>query len=135
MKNRMQELAGLGKSISYSAVVQDKASQEKILKKIGDNIPEGWEVVNHHSTINLGELDPKHGYEVGDVVKMTVSELGISDKAIALKTDIKTMNKIPHITVAINKKNGAKPVDSNKITDWDSIEEFTVYGTVEEVEK
>ena len=42
-------------------------------------------------------------------------------------------NDIPHITLAINKKEGAKPMMSNQITNWVAVDPIVVSGTVSEV--
>lgn len=42
------------KKISYSAVLLDEPSREKLLRAIEDKIPKDWKVLAHHMTINLG---------------------------------------------------------------------------------
>lgn len=118
--------------VSYSAVVLDKQSKDIILKTV--SIPNGWKIFAHHMTISLGNL-PEHFKDLlGKKQKLRVTKLGKSDKAIALGVDSElSLNKIPHITVAINTSIGAKPKDSNEITDWEDIEPFELVGHVEEV--
>lgn len=49
-------------------------------------------------------------------VELKITSLGISDKAIAVGVSgFYSKNKIPHITLAVNTKNGGKPKDSNLI--------------------
>lgn len=119
--------------ISYSAIVLDPASKNRILEFVGDKIPEGWTVIAHHMTINLGPLKDKT--DLGKNVVITATELGLSDMAMALKvTGYPSKNEIPHVTVAIN-PNGGKPVMSNQITKWQNIKNFNLMGTVTELKK
>lgn len=119
--------------VSYSAVVLDKQSREKILKQV--STPNNWKTICHHMTIKLGELPENLKNRKGEIVSLKVNKVGKSDKALAvgIDTDL-SLNAIPHITVAINVSNGAKPKDSNDIKDWTDLEEsFTVNGKIEEV--
>lgn len=122
-----------GYKVSYSAVVLNPQSKDAILNHL--SIPNDWKIICHHMTIKLGELPENLKGKVGERVTLKVTELGKSDKAIAVKveTDL-SQNAIPHITVAINAKAGAKPKDSNDIKEWTPLEEtFTVTGRIEEV--
>jgi len=121
-----------GYKVSYSAVVLDQKSKDAILDRVG--VEKGWKVICHHMTIKMGELPEDMKSRVNEKVTLTVTELGISDKAIAVKvnTDL-SQNAIPHITVAINAKAGAKPKDSNDIDDWTPLKPYTVTGRIEEV--
>lgn len=108
--------------IAYSAVVLDEKSRSKLLNFLSSEIPENWETIAHHMTINLGEIKPDFEKYLGMRVELSVIDLGISDKAIAVKVEgFPTVNKIPHITIAVNRKEGGKPYMSNKITDWKPI--------------
>jgi hypothetical protein len=64
--------------------------------------------------------------------KITAKELGISDKAIAVKVDTLCLseNSLKHVTLATNKETNGKPVDSNYITEWQNIEPFELEGVV-----
>ena len=119
--------------VSYSAVVLDKQSRDAILNHL--SIPNGWKTICHHMTIKLGELPDNLKNRIGERVTLRINKLGESDKALAVgvNTDL-SMNAIPHITVAINVANGAKPKDSNDIKDWkDLSESFNVTGKIEEI--
>lgn len=119
--------------VSYSAVVLDKQSKEKILNHL--SIPNNWKVFCHHMTIKMGELPENLKNRKGERVTLKVTKLGKSDRAMAVGVDTDlSMNAIPHITVAINSSVGAKPKESNDIKDWTDLEEtFTVTGNIEEV--
>lgn len=122
-----------GYKVSYSAVVLDQKSKEAILNHL--SIPNDWKIICHHMTIKMGELPENMKGRINEKVTLKVSELGKSDKAIAVKVDTYlSQNAIPHITVAINAKAGAKPKDSNDIKEWTPLDEtFTVSGRIEEV--
>ena len=121
------------KKVLYSAVVLDEKSHDELLAKFKDSIPEGWKTFAHHMTIVFGKgLDDRS--EVGKRVTLTVTELGESDKAMAVKVKgYRSTNEIPHITLAVNTLEGGKPFMSNQITNWSPVENFTVTGTVTEV--
>lgn len=119
--------------VLYSAVVLDNASKNKLLEMVGDRIPKGWKTFGHHMTINFGELKDKS--DIGKEITLTVTEVGLSDKAMAVKViGYKSKNTVPHITVAVN-PDGGKPVMSNDITKWQPIKQFVVMGVVTEVKK
>lgn len=144
------------KKISYSAVVLDEKSQKDLKDLVKDftvktannaTVPivvrdSGWEWYCHHMTINMGPLkDNLRANEettVGSPQKLTVIAIGASDKAVAVKVQGlmagHSKNAIPHVTVAVNKKQGGKPVDSNKITDWQAApKNLVLKGKVEEI--
>lgn len=125
-------LEDLSYKVSYSGVILDKPSKEVALSKV--DIPDGWKIYAHHMTISLGELLANLKDLKGKRQTLRITKLGKSDRAIALGVDTNlSMNKIPHITMAINTAIGAKPKDSNAITDWEDIEPFNLVGYVDEV--
>ncbi len=118
--------------VSYSGVILDKNSQQEVLSRV--EIPQNWKTYAHHMTICLGPLPENLQHLKGKKQQLRITKLGKSDKAIAFGMDSDlSLNKIPHITIAINSSIGAKPKDSNSITEWEDIEPFVVYGRVEEV--
>jgi len=117
--------------VSYSAVVLDAASKNRLLEFVGGKIPQGWSVFAHHMTITMGPL--KDGKDIGRNVTLKVIGLGLSDKAMAVKVEgYPTKNAIPHITIAVN-PDGGKPKDSNEITNWKDINHFNLMGIVTEI--
>jgi predicted kinase len=119
--------------VLYSCVLLDNQSRTTLLDMIGDRIPEGWKVIAHHMTINLGELKDKT--DLGKQVTLTVEEIGLSDMAMAVKVSgYSSKNEIQHITVAIN-PDGGKPAMSNQITKWQPIKKFIIGGVVTEIKK
>lgn len=120
--------------ISYSALVLDEASRTKLLQY--SEIPNGWENVAHHMTINMGEIKPEFEKYLGMKTSLRVIKIGMSDLVMAamVETTIPTTNTIPHITIAVNREEGGKPFMSNKITNWKPIQfAIELSGTVEEV--
>ncbi len=121
--------------ILYSGVVLDTASRNKLLDMVGNKIPSGWKEFAHHMTIIFGK-GVKNKDEVGKKVVLTVTAIGSTDKVIAVKVEgYESINKVPHITVAVNLADGGKPVMSNDITNWQPIKQFMVGGVVTEIKK
>jgi len=136
-----------GLNISYSAVVLEPKYSNILLSKFIYPYPEysDWNKIAHHSTICLGEL-PEHlkRYWLDEEVTLTVTELGVSDKVVAVKVngffsiskphDLENEgSKFAHITLAINPIDG-KPQDSNLITDWKKVEPLKLEGIVREIQ-
>ena len=122
--------------VLYSAVVIDKESKDKLMNARASKLPEGWKVFAHHMTIVFGKgLEDKS--EIGKTVTLTATELGLSDKAMAVKVEgYHTNNKIPHVTVAVNTAEGGKPFNSNQIKDWHSLDEtLELHGVVTEIKQ
>ena len=94
--------------ILYSAVILDDESKDKLLSTFGHKIPEGWKKVAHHMTIAFGEGLPEPLKEFkGKEVTLNVTDLGISDMAMAVKVNgFYSKNDTPHITIAFNEKGG-----------------------------
>ncbi len=138
----------------YSAVLLDEKSQQKLKdwalsEKAGIKVnhirlpilvrDNGWKIYCHHMTINMGEL-PQHLKSFLDSnQKLEAIAVGVSDKAVAVKV-IGTMaghskNEIPHVTIAVNVRDGGKPVDSNKIKSWFSLPSpIALSGVVKELQ-
>lgn len=120
-------------NVLYSGVVLDKISREMLIRAYDGVIPEGWTKYAHHMTIAFGK--PAAKGEEGKEVGLLVTELGISDMAIAVKVEgYESKNVIPHITLAVN-PNGGKPVMSNQITNWKPTSEMKIRGKVTNILK
>lgn len=122
--------------ISYTAVVLDQASIDKLLGVFQP--PEGWEVICHHMTINMGPADKGPAADmVGQTVSLTLEsaaidyELGVM--AAGVTTDVPSKNDVKHITIAVNRAAGAKPFFSNKLTEWIPMPGVPLSGKVTEV--
>ena len=130
----MEEAA---KVMSYTALVLDKASRDKLVSRFKDDIPEGWEVIAHHMTINMGDADggPAENM-VGDEAPLTVKTFAKDDlvMAVGVVSPVPSKNDIKHVTLAVNRKEGGKPFFSNKLKDWNSVTRpLVLKGKVEEV--
>jgi hypothetical protein len=121
------------KKVSYSGVILNEESR-KLLKKYIP-YPKDWEFIGHHMTINMGPLKEESKPLLDQSFDLLVTHIGQTDKVVAVKveSEIKTQNKIPHITIAVNRMEGGKPVMSNDITEWSPIYPFEVEGKVEEI--
>jgi len=134
-----------GLSITYSGIILDDESRNLLLSTFIYPNPDfsDWIKIAHHSTICLGEL-PEHmkRYWLDEEITLTVRELGISDKAVAVKvTGFYTISKpsveegpeFQHITLAINPID-AKPADSNRIEDWQTVTPLKLRGVLKEIQ-
>jgi hypothetical protein len=109
--------------------------------RFGHGVPDGYRTYCDHVTLiyNDGKREKMRAAQaiektVGRRINVEINSIGISEKAIAFGVgNIVTQNKHSHITVATAP--GAKPVDSNAITEWTQIDGFDVYGTVKRVDR
>lgn len=119
---------------NYTAIVLNTSDRAKLLGIFA--VPEGFDAVCHHMTINLGGArnGPAQAF-LGQVVKMKVMSIASNDKVIALgvETNVPSVNFRKHITFAVNKSAGGKPKDSNQLYQWDLIPSIEVSGVVTEV--
>ena len=132
----------------YSAVVLDEKSQlalsawaDKNVKVNHIRLPilirdNGWKMICHHMTIKYPGTPEYVRQYIDTDQKLEVTHVGVSDKAVAVRVvGFHSENKIPHITVAVNVNGGGKPVDSNRIVNWVSVENGPkLKGTVKEVQ-
>ena len=130
MRNFTEHIA---ESVSYTGVVLDERSRAALLAVMRDRIPDGWRVIAHHMTINLGPA--RNGGDVGKRVTLRVLGWAADERTVAVKVEgHPSTNAQPHITVAVNIAAGAKPKDSNLHTRWNRMgSPLTLVGTVEEV--
>ena len=115
------------KPSKIAMVVLDNASRTKLLDAIRGLIKVdtiGWDVIAHHMTINFGKGLPENlKGDLGKTVQLKVTKIGISDVAIAVGVEgYQSDNDKPHITIAVNKAKGGKPVMSNNIEVWENWE-------------
>jgi len=121
--------------ISYSAVVLDENSRERLINRFSGMIPEGWNVIADHMTINMGEIDPDFQKYLGLPVRLVVEDIAMDNKVIAVGVSgFKTRNPKAHITLAVNRANGGKPMMSNNLTNWEKIRRpLSLTGKVTEI--
>jgi len=123
------------KKVLYSAVVLNEDSHNLLINTFKTFIPKDFKIYAHHMTINMGELKEEYRKYLGMDVMLRVVALGIDEKVIAVRVEgFPSVNKIPHITLAVDVNNGGKPVMSNYITNWQPLDIiFLVKGTVKEI--
>lgn len=116
----------------YTAVILSEKDRAELLQRLSSMIPEGWQIIADHMTIKMGKAPD---VKLGKDVVLTVKAYSQNDlaAAVAVEGDVPCNNQTKHITVAVNRKAGGKPVHSNELKDWMPIKEFQVRGVVEEV--
>jgi len=128
----------MDKKVNYSCVLLDEKSANLLKNYFGYLVPsKGWQWFGHHMTITMGPLPENMSDDLGKLVGLAVIGIGIDNNAIAIKVEgVYSKNKIPHITLAVNSENGAKPVMSNNIPDnkWKSIDfPYKLTGVISEI--
>lgn len=117
----------------WSAVVLDAQSKNTLVNSFKNMIPDGWEVIAHHMTINFKNI--VNTAEVGKRATLKVTHIGKNNTALAVKVSGytgTTNNSFPHITIAIDRANGGKPKDSNTITNWQPVtQDMYLLGTIQ----
>jgi hypothetical protein len=123
----------------YSAVVLDEKSREKLVKWATEKFSiikaDRWDIVAHYMTIKMGELPSYLKDDMDNTQPLEATGYAYDDKVIAVRvTGYFTANDVPHITIAVNRAGGGKPVMSNKLTNWQPLlKPITLRGTVKEV--
>ncbi len=109
-------------------------STSELLSKIA--IPNHFEKVCHHCTCNMGKAKdgPANNF-IGKNAEMKVIAVSKNSKVVAVKveTNVPSTNQTKHITVAVNRLAGGKPMHSNELTEWTEIEPFIIQGIVQEI--
>lgn len=120
----------------YTAVVIFPKDRIRLLDAMNDKVPPWWDFIGDHMTINMGTAaeGPCAG-RVGEKASLTIRGFATDDRVAAVKveTEIPSINEIKHITIAVDRDNGGKPVHSNKLVDWVEIPEFVIEGEITEV--
>ena len=128
----------MNRKVLYTAVVLDDKSRAALLSRLGNMIPETWETIAHHMTMNLGPIAPEYVKFLGMTVVLNATEFAMDDKVMAVGVEMDsylTKNAKPHVTLAVNRANGGKPMMSNKLTEWQKLSEpLILTGKVTEVE-
>lgn len=137
MKSNIKKILREGpedSNILFSAVVLDDVSRQTLLSRVEDTVPHGWNLIAHHMTIAFGKAVPNQE-DLGKEVTLTVTEIGLSDMAVAVKVSgYSSVNEIPHITIGVNPEGGT-PAMSKEIQRWVKITPFQVKGVVTEFKK
>jgi len=129
--------------IQYSGVILEESSRQRILRAInimGIEIPDDWEIIAHHVTIAFAQKIPdeftRMNMYLGGKLDFTAETVAMDDMVIAVGVSgVESLNKQPHITIAVNRNAGAKPAMSNNLTNWIPLKRpLRLVGKVEEVE-
>lgn len=123
----------------YSAIFLDEESKY-LLSQIIDNlirlqkIGNDWQISADHVTINMGPIYDKS--LLWQNVAIKVEGIAINEMVATLKVsvnkDIDFSGRTPHITLAFNKNEGARPVMSNEIKNWEPFRNIVLKGKVKE---
>ena len=122
--------------MSYLAVVLNEESQA-LLKgySFHREVPDykNWQTQCHHMTIAFGKWAPEQEALIGEEVLLFCDAFGFTDKTIAVRVksarltkdcsaiarEVLSTNKVPHITMWVNRAQGCVPVNSNLISNYD----------------
>ena len=124
--------------MSYTALVLWEESRDLLLDIIPPiaGTPKEWEEIAHHMTIQFGspKLPEELEHTKGRDYELTATHFGYTDKVLAVRVEgFPSKNDVPHVTVAVNRKEGGKPFMSNQIENWEELgEPLTLYGKVKE---
>ena len=117
----------------YTALVLTHQDHTRLLSHFP--APAGFQPIAHHMTINMGGISSGPcANRLGEKAFVTVVAYAQDDKVCAVKveTNIPSTNKIKHITIGVNRKNGGKPFHSNNLTNWKEVVPFTLQGMIME---
>jgi len=135
------------KSISYTGIVLDSKSQDKLYNWIKEMIRakklpsfDGWNFAADHITINTGRAQDKG--LLYKKVEVKVIQYAFDDKIAAISivptvdgVEIEFTKEKPHITLAFDESKGARPVMSNGLTNWKPVpKSFVLTGEIKEVQ-
>ena len=121
--------------MSYTALVLTDESQDKLVAAMAGRFPSEWKVYAHHMTINMGRIKPDMEHLLGQHFDLVVKNFAVNDMvaAVSVDSEVPSANDVPHVTVAVNVREGGKPFHSNKLIDWNPVEPLVLRGRVEEV--
>lgn len=128
--NFLNEAAG-----NWSGVVitSGKSKLKALARKHKQDYMDGWKMMSNHATIKMTNLPKDYEFEVDEQVDLTVTHVGWSKTAIAVKIKgLKTFNTLPHVTLAFHPTKGKGGGTSNQITKWEAITNFKISGPIKE---
>lgn len=120
--------------MSYVAVVLSDSDQAKLRA-----LAISWGLAAHVDKFLCHHLTLKfpsngEGFNIGEKRELTVRGFGFIEGRVAAFWVLgapESTNAVPHVTIGVNSKIGAKPVESNKISNWTTCAMFTITGTIE----
>ncbi len=121
--------------MAYTAIVltPEAVSRAKSAARLF-GISEGCDkFLCHHVTLAFGHDGSK--FNVGEKRRLIVTHYGLTSGRICaflVKGAEDSWNSTPHLTIALNSKNGTRPVEANNIVGWVPLNEpFYLDGVVE----
>jgi len=120
--------------MSYTAVVLTDEDHSKLVSRFSHMWDDTWEVLAHHMTMYMGKIKPEDELMLGEFKTLTVNAVAGNDKVVAVRVvpwEVTTKNETPHVTLAVNRGNGGKPMMSNELVDWEDVDPFNIRGRVE----
>ncbi len=132
------------KTIAYTGIVLDRKSQEKLYEWIkqmmeANKLPNmnEWTKSADHVTINPGKSINET--LLGKHIEIKVLQYAFDDKIAAVSIivlngeEIEFSKEKPHITLAYDESQGARPVMSNNLINWKPVpKSFVLSGTIME---
>ena len=123
----------LDKRVNYTSLLLDKDSHLKLVDKLKHVIPSKWNIVAHHMTLTLGELEKELENDLlGKTFEVKVLsysvDLDIGVMAVKVEAELETRSLYKHVTVAL--KEGSSAMLSNNLTDFNHVDTFTLTGVV-----
>lgn len=102
---------------SYTALVLYERDRNMLVSTFADCIPEGWEKIAHHVTVNLGSWKGDREM-LGKDCQISIegcykNELVSAAKVWVDQSLFSVAN--PHITIAVNREAGGKPAMAGKL--------------------
>ena len=129
----------------HTVIVLTDKSQKNLKSKLENFIPNDWIELSNEHVIEEGPASDNYKSHLGKKFTLIVKEIGFCTQTIAVKVscdEIKSKDKIPHITLATNPYVKGNTRASNDIVDWISLKPFlnknellTVEGILQEINR
>jgi len=127
----------------YTAVVLSEEAHNKLVTTFGHlwDGQKGWKAFAHHLTMHMGPATENEQLMLGEFVTLVIDAVAQNEmvaaarvaRAFTSRATVESKNPTPHITLAVNRKAGGKPVMSNQLTEWQPVETLRLRGRIEEV--
>lgn len=118
----------------FYGVFLDDRSKSIIDDRFAQMIPDGWKKYADHITVLYNDYSDERiaqGRVLSDMLgkdyPLKIVAVGRTETAIAFKVEgVDRVNGTAHLTLAVSPS--GRPVDSNKITEWEAIEPVAING-------
>jgi hypothetical protein len=122
-------------NISYSAVVLDEKSKQRLLNRFKSIIPNNFDSIPNYLKINDGEIDPEFRKYLGMTIRLDAVSIASNENIIVLGiNNFKLNSNKPYIVLAANSTNNSlRSVDN--LTNWKPLKRpIIISGKVSEIE-